>query len=141
MKRIISFLLAMLLAFSFAFTVSAQEQEQTPIMPRYAYIAATLVDIIINQSTNVTTNEAHFITYDADLELQVEIKLQRYNNSKWNTVKTWTASGYGDAYICKKWAVPSGYTYRTYATYRVYDSDGNLIESVSHYDSEYFPAQ
>lgn len=141
MKRIISFLLAMILAFSFAFTVSAQEQAQTPIMPRYAYIAATLVDISINQSTNVTTSEAHFITYDADLELQVEVKLQRYNNSKWNTVKTWTGSGYGDAYVGEKWAVPSGYTYRAYATFRVYDSDGNLIESVSRYDSEYFPAQ
>ena len=139
MKRIISFLLAVIMAFSFAISVSAQEQEQTPIMPRYAYIAATLVDININESTNVTTSEAHFITYDATLELQVEIKLQRYNNSKWNTVKTWTASGIGDAYIGKKWAVPSGYTYRAYATFKVYDSNGNLIESVSRYDSQYFP--
>lgn len=139
MKRIISLLLAVIMTFAFAVSVSAEEQTQPPIMPRYTYIAATLVDIYIEESTNITTNEAYFYTYDETLELQIECKLQRYNNSKWNTVKTWTASGYGEAYIQKDWAVPSGYTYRTYATFKVYDSNGNLIESVSHADSQYFP--
>lgn len=140
MKRTISLMLAIILSFSFAFSVSAQEQEQNSIMPRYAYIAATLVNIYIDKSANVTTNHAYFDTYDRTLEVQIELKLQRYNNSKWNTVKTWTASGIGEAEVYKTWAVPSGYTYRDYVIFKVYDSNGNLLESVSRYDSESFPA-
>ena len=139
MKRIISFLLAVVMTFAFAFSVSADKQEQTTIVPRYAYIAATLVDINIDESTNVTLNEAYFDTYDRTLEVQIELKLQRYNNSKWNTVKTWTASGIGEAEVYERWAVPSGYTYRDYVTFKVYDSNGNLIESVTRSDSQYFP--
>ena len=140
MKRIISLLLAVFMAFSFAISVSAEALEQTPVMPRYTYIASTLVNITIDETTNVTTSNAFVCTY-ADYEVQITCKLQRYNNSKWNTVKTWTTSGVRYADLQKDWAVPSGYTYRTYATFSVYDSNGNLVESVSNYDSEYFPAQ
>lgn len=139
MKRILSLLLAVVLSLSFAVSVSAQEQEQTPIMPRYTYIAATIVDLSINETTNVTSNFAYSYLHDESLEMQAVVKLQRYNNSKWNTVKTWTASGMGEVEVDKTWAVASGYTYRTYATFSVYDSNGNLLESVSRYDSEYFP--
>lgn len=139
MKRVISFLLAIVMTFAFSISVSAEEQVSTPVMPRYTYIAATAVNLTIDEATNVTNSRAFFYTYDTQLECQVECKLQRYNNSKWNTVKTWTASGYGDADVSKDWAVPSGYTYRAYATYSVYDSSGNLLERVSYYDSEYFP--
>lgn len=141
MKRVISLLLAMVMSFGLSVSASAVELEQNPIMPRYTYIASTLTDIYIEESTNISSSEAFFVAYDQTLELQIELKLQRYNNSKWNTVKTWTSSGYGEAYIRKDWAVPSGYTYRAYATFKVYDSNGNLIESVSHYDSQNFPAQ
>ena len=141
MKRIVSLLLAIVLSLSFTISATATQLNQTPIMPRYTYIASTVVDLIIDESTNVTTNDAYFLTYDKNQEVQVVCKLQRYNNSKWNTVKTWTASGYGYAGVYKDWAVPSGYTYRTYATFYVYDSNGNVIESVSRSDSQYFPAQ
>lgn len=141
MKRILSLMLAAVLSLSFGVTASAQEQEQTPIMPRYTYIANTVVDISINTATNVTSNYASSTLYDDSLELQITLKLQRYNNSKWNTVKTWTASGMGRTVIDKNWAVVSGYTYRAYATFSVYDSNGNLLESVSSYNSEYFPPQ
>ena len=140
MKRIVSLFLAIVLSLSFAVSATATQVEQTPIMPRYTYIASTVVDINIDESTNITTNDAYFLTYDSEQEVQVVCKLQRYNNSKWNTVKTWTASGYGFASVHKTWAVPSGYTYRTYATFNVYDTNGNVIESISRSDSQYFPA-
>lgn len=140
MKRTISLLLAVVMLCSFSSYASAEEQRETSIMPRYTHIAATLVDLSINETTNVSTNEAYFFSYDDTLELQIECKLQRYNNSKWNTVKTWTASGMGEAEVYKYWAVPSGYTYRDYVTFKVYDSNGNLVESVTRSDSYSFPA-
>lgn len=140
MKKFLSFVVAGIMIFACSVSVFAAPQEQTPIMPRYTYIAATAVGIYIDENTNVSNSQAFFYTYDSSLECQVECKLQRYNNSKWNTVKTWTASGYGEAEVCKDWAVPSGYNYRAYATFKVYDSNGNLIESVSRYDTQNFPS-
>ena len=138
MKRIISLMLAVVMTFAFTVSVSAEELEQPTIMPRYTYIMATGVNIYIDESTNITTNDAFFYTYD-NYEVQIVCQLQRYNNSKWNTIKTWTASGMRYVDLQESWAVPSGYTYRTYATFKVYDSNGNLVESVSRYDSQYFP--
>ena len=141
MKRILSLLMAVVLSLSLAVAVSAEEQEQTPVLPRYTYIAATVVDLNISESTNITYNVAYSYLHSDDYELRIEAKLQRYSNSKWNTVKTWTASGMGEAEVDQAWAVASGHHYRTYATFSVYDSNGNLLESVSRYDSEFYPPQ
>lgn len=139
MKKSILCVMAILLICSFAVSVFATQNDQTPIMPRYTYISTTIVNLSIDKTTNVTTSYAHCHTYD-DYEIQVTCQLQRYNNSKWNTIKTWTKSGIGYVDFEKNWAVPSGYTYRAYVTFKVYDSNGNVVESVSRYDSENFPS-
>lgn len=139
MKRIFSLVLALTLLSVMITPCLAVSNNASGITPRYAYIAVTAVDLAINESTNVTTNYLYCCTYDY-YEIQAVCKLQRYNNSKWNTVKTWNVSGMEEVTLNKNWAVPSGYTYRTYVTFYVYDTNGFLIETASTSDSVYFPA-
>lgn len=54
------------------------------------------------------------------------------HDGQWNMIKTWTGSssaGYSSAGGTK--TVASGYTYRTFVTGYVYNSDGVVIEVVS----------
>ena len=139
MKRVLSLVLACALFSLVAIPCLAVTSEASAINPRFAYIVVTNVDLEINQSINVTTNSLYCCTNDY-YEIQATCKLQRYNNSKWNTVKTWTTSGMEEVSLSKSWAVPSGYTYRTYVTFYVYDDNGDLLETFADYDSVYFPA-
>lgn len=138
MKRICSFTLALIL-FLLVVTPCFAAQNDTPaVTPRYTYIQANSVSFTINESSGVASSSTFCYTY-GDYEVQITLKLQRYNNSKWNTVKTWTTSGMRDASLSKTWAVPSGYTYRAYATFNIYDDNGNLIETATNSKSAYFP--
>lgn len=140
MKRVYSLLLAVVMLSIMITPCLAVENKASAITPRYAYIATNFVDFSINQSTNVTTSNVYCCTHD-NYEIQITCKLQRYNNSKWNTIKTWTTSGMEDVSLTKSWAVASGYTYRAYATFYIYDSDGILLETASNSNSKYFPAK
>lgn len=134
MKRFFFLILAIMLVFSLALPASATQQVQ----PRFAHIMVLDYNLTIKESSNTAECDASCVTYD-DMEVQIECKLQRYNNSKWNTVKTWTDSGYGYASIYENWAVPAGYNYRIYVTYKVYDSNGDCVETVTRSDSGYLP--
>lgn len=139
MKRVYSFILAFVLLSLMVTPCLAVEQDTAAVTPRYAFIAANSVSFSINENTNVTTSHVYCCTYNG-YEVQIVCKLQRYNNSKWNTIKTWTASGMEDASLTKNWAVASGYTYRAYATFYIYDSSGSLVETATNSKSAYFPA-
>lgn len=139
MKRLISLLLVLVMLAIVVTPCLAVEQDTSTVTPRYAYIAANSVYFTINESTNVTTSDVFCRTYD-NYEIQIVCQLQRYNNSKWNTVKTWTSSGMKSATLVKSWAVPSGYTYRAYVTFYIYNNNGTLIETATNSNSKYFPA-
>ena len=139
MRRLTSVLLVVILLFLMTTPCFAVNNSSTAVKPRYAYIASNAVSFSINERPNVTTSDVYCGTYD-NLEIQVTCKLQRYNNSKWNTIKTWTTSGMQDVSLRKTWAVPSGYTYRAYATFYIYDDNGLLLETASNSKSAYFPA-
>jgi len=55
--------------------------------------------------------------------------------SAWTTLKNWTASGTTYASLNKVWAVNSGYKYRVYATFRIYDSNGTIVETATNTDT------
>ena len=133
MRRIFSFLFAIILCASLGTTVAAA------ISPRYIHLNSADASITIDTSADKVYCRATASSTN-NLEIQIECKLQRYNNAKWNNVKTWTASGTGYVSINKGWAVPTGYDYRVYATFKVYDSNGNMIESGTAQDSAYLPA-
>lgn len=66
-------------------------------------------------------------------EAYVKVELQQKNGTSWTTIKTWTDQGGSYAMVSKYYAVTSGYKYRLKLTHKAYDSNGNLIETITTY--------
>lgn len=129
MKKICAFLMATILLVLTGIPVHAAIPDY-PVSPQYNIIDTCDVDLIINRNSGIACCSASCYTTE-NYRVVIEYKLQRYMGSYWGTVKTWTSSGTSYASLEQTWAVSSGYTYRGYATCRVYDSAGNLLETGS----------
>ena len=66
-------------------------------------------------------------------EAYVKVELQRKNGSSWTTIKTWTDQGGSYAMVRSYYAVMGEYDYRLKLTHKAYDSNGNLIETITKY--------
>ena len=66
-------------------------------------------------------------------EAYVKVELQRKNGTSWTTIKTWTDQDTEYAMVGSYYAVTSGYQYRLKLTHKAYDSNGNLIETITKY--------
>lgn len=62
----------------------------------------------------------------------VKVELQQKDGS-WGTIKTWSNEGGTHAFVDRDYAVMSGYSYRLKYTHKAYDSNGNLIETLTEY--------
>lgn len=66
-------------------------------------------------------------------EAYVKVELQQKNGTSWTTIKTWTDQDTDYAMVSRYYAVTSGYKYRLKLTHKAYDSNGNLIETLTTY--------
>ncbi len=66
-------------------------------------------------------------------EAYVKVELQQKNGTSWTTIKTWTDRDFDYAMVENYYAVTSGYKYRLKLTHKAYDSNGNLIETLTTY--------
>ncbi len=66
-------------------------------------------------------------------EAYVKVELQQKNGTSWTTIKTWTDRDTDYAMVSRYYAVMSGYQYRLKLTHMAYDSNGNLIETITKY--------
>ena len=66
-------------------------------------------------------------------EAYVKVELQQKNGTSWTTIKTWTDRYEAYAMVSRNYAVMSGYQYRLKLTHKAYDSNGNLIETITKY--------
>lgn len=64
-------------------------------------------------------------------KVALTVRLQQYNNSTWNTLKTWSDEDLYSCTVQKDRAVSQGYSYRVETTGKVYDAKGKLLESVT----------
>lgn len=67
--------------------------------------------------------------YDA----YVKVELQQKNGTSWTTIKTWTDRYESYAMVSSYYAVMGEYDYRLKLTHKAYDSNGNLIETITKY--------
>lgn len=138
MKRVFSVILILVMIMTLATQAFAALPDETIISPQYTYIKVLTADLSIDESTGVSTSRA--TCYAASgCTVEVECKLQRYTGSVWTTLKTWTSTGSRYASVTQDWAVSSGYTYRVYATYRIRNSAGSLLEIATGNDSYAYP--
>ena len=138
MRRILTFLLALALLATSILPCFANEAETPSVTPRYTHIALNTVNLDINETTGVATCSASCYAI-GDYTVKVECKLQRYQGGFYSTIKTWTSFGSEYASVYRDWAVYSGYTYRVYAIFYVYDAAGNLLESATSSASYNYP--
>ena len=138
MKRILSVICAIVMLAVMAVPAFAAVPEDTVVSPQYTYIKSNSVNLTINESTGVATcTSSCYAT--SGYTVSIECKLQRYTGTSWSTVKTWTTSANRYASISQTWTVPSGYTYRVYSTFRIYNSSGTLLETGTNSKSCAFP--
>lgn len=62
----------------------------------------------------------------------VKVEVQQKDGS-WSTIKTWSDKGGTSAFVDRDYAVMSGYSYRLKYTHKAYDSNDNLIETITEY--------
>lgn len=62
----------------------------------------------------------------------VKVELQQKDGS-WSTIKTWSDKDVIKAFVDENYAVMSGYSYRLKYTHKAYDSNDNLIETITEY--------
>ena len=142
MKHLHCLFLAVLIIFTLAVPAMAEEMdtampETEEVTPRLSTISMTSVTISINDSTGIASCDV--LCYaKSNYTIEIVCKLQRKVGSTWTTLKTWSTTGTTLASLSEIWAVSRGYTYRAYATFYVYDSNGVLLETVSNSNSQAF---
>lgn len=138
MRKILAFALALAILCAVAMPAFAAVPEDNAVQPQFTYIDTTSVGLTINTSTGIANSTANCYA-GGGYTVEIVCKLQQYSDVSWTTIKTWTSTGTSVASVNKTWAVYSGYTYRTYATFIVRNSAGAIIESTSDYKTFVYP--
>lgn len=130
MKKVLSLVLAMLVL---VFAIGSAYAEGT-IGARYTHTSSIVASLSINGGSAKASGK---ITPENSEATSILVRLQKETNpGEWTTIATWSgtkASGRSEAGGSK--SVTSGYNYRVYVTGKVYDSSGNVIETVDKYSS------
>lgn len=133
MKRFFSLILALVLILGSAVPAFAAESESA-VTPRYTYIASISAALEISSLGVANCGGSCFVP-EADT-VKFTCKLQRYEDSSWTTIKTWTDTDAPTCGLSKYYAVHSGYTYRVRTTCSVYNASGVLVESGTCYSNQ-----
>lgn len=135
MKRILSLILVMVFFLGFAVPAFAAESESA-VSPRYTYIARLSSGLDISNLGIASCGSSCWVPNVGTGTVKFYCRLQRYENSTWKTVKTWSKTGGTSCVVSESYAVSSGYKYRLRNTCSVYSSAGVLLESGTCYSNE-----
>lgn len=95
------------------------------VTPRYTGIASITSGLTISSTGKATCNGNSIIWDDYTADIAVELKQDG------TTIKTWTSSGSEIVSAGGTYYVKSGHTYVVTTTVTVYDSTGNVLDTVS----------
>ena len=112
--------------------VSASYVQAARISPMYVATSSISVALSINGS-GIAQCEGYLVPSISGTTPVLTLTLKRtFNGQSWSSIKTWSATGtyLGGAAIDVSTPVASGYLYKLYATGRIYDSRGVLLETV-----------
>lgn len=131
-KKFITVLLVMLLVISFAVPALADAielKDEIIISPMFTYISEARAKIYIDSNGKATV-ETYLIGNNNVTSTKATVRLQRYINGSWTTIKTWNESSnsrilnFSDAYN-----TASGYDYRVQSVVTAYS--GTQSESTT----------
>lgn len=124
-KRFMKSVVAIILVMVAVFTCSS-----AAVQPRWKYVSTVGGDIKISTLGIATVFGSGSASSPEVTKTVCKVSLQQMKNSKWVTLKTWTASAnmryatIGD----KNWAVDHGYSYRIYIVLEAYKGN-TLLET------------
>ena len=132
-KRVISFLIALMLIVCSIPAYAAQAGNEAPLTgPEIQPRLLTNISVSLSKSGSQLKLYTSVICNNTDERIYLTVYLQRYRNGSWQNYSAYTAQGTGDCLIAKYVSPPSGYSYRIYAVV----SNSSLATKYS--DSVYF---
>ncbi|MDP4120309.1 MAG: hypothetical protein Q8876_04530 [Bacillota bacterium] len=139
MKKTISICLAVLMVFLLsapAYAADAKSLEaESVVSPQYTHILLLIAGLGIDSAGKadcVGSVDSSSTSYKTSLT----VSLQKYANSKWSTIKSWSDSGPGRGLIVENYYYVGSGRYRVCSTAKVYNSSGTLLETASFYSQE-----
>jgi len=120
------------LVYLVVFTVNATAEG---INPRYAFARRISAELRLSNGTAEVIGK---ITPNGGYETRVTVRLQRCDDGSWVTLSTWTdhnTNGSSEAGGTR--SITTGHDYRAYAIGKVYDGNGNLLETATGYSVVY----
>lgn len=138
MIRKICILVAVLL--SIAQPVSVIAATAGEIQPLYEDIATLQASLTIDTATGRSSVIGR-ITAKVLTPVRTNCSLQQYKNGGWVELKSWSATGNMVSTVSSTYYVAPGYNYRVVVTGYILDGQGNVTESDSAVDVEYYPAK
>lgn len=110
---------------------SAVVPTENPVQPLFIRITRLSRDFSVSSSGYANCYGRVELDNTSDTA-ELTMELQRSTNeSDWETIKDWSASGKCVVELNKGWYVASGYSYRIHITAKVYTSSGSLVETVT----------
>lgn len=130
--RLVSIMLAACILASNTVTVFAAREPKTGISPLWDDVSTITSRMEVDSwgiaSVSATTWAA--TTSSAD-SVKLIVELQRYEDNKWNTIKSWEDNqGVTFAAVNEKYAIKKGYSYRLYLTVKAYKGS-KLLETAT----------
>lgn len=110
---------------------SAAGSDEDQIQPYFIRIASLSTDFSVSSSGYADCYgevEMHNTSDTAELTMELQ---RSSDQSNWETIKDWTASGKCVVTLDKGWYVVSGYYYRIHITADVYSTSGSLVDSAT----------
>ena len=115
-KRVISFLIALMLIVCSIPAYAAQAGNEAPLTgPEIQPRLLTNISVSLSKSGSQLKLYTSVICNNTKERIYLTVYLQRYQNGSWQNYSTYTAQGTGDCLIAKYVTPPSGYSYRIYA--------------------------
>lgn len=132
-RKIVCAIFIFLIVSSIILTANASTTDDCVVQAeaRFTYIDAVGAQISIDTSTGIATCTGIGYAKATDDVVLLTVQLQRCENNVWYTLKTWSGSDVNMAVVTGRYAVYSGYTYRTKVSMILYDSNGNYLESAT----------
>lgn len=131
MKRILSFSLVLVFLVSLTAPVSAATKDEEELM--YTHISSVYACLTIDETLGIATCTGS-VNAKNIVPAKVTVRLQRYQDGSWQTIKSWSETGTAVASSTNYYAIYRGYSYRVYVSGFVYSSEGAIQEAASVYD-------
>ncbi|MGD9569269.1 MAG: hypothetical protein AB7V48_13340 [Sedimentibacter sp.] len=124
MKKL--FILSLFFITVVVFTASINPVEGYEFSPTFIALETHKCSLKIND--NVATANGSAICSDG-YSVRITVYLQRYFNSSWTTIDSWSGDKDIYSFVNETSAVSSGYKYRVKSVATVYDNNNNVIEA------------